>query len=357
MNTERKLFKWKRVAIDFDGTLVEQIHQAYTTDDYFKNDLSIPVKPGAAETTQWLQDQGFEILIFTCRPDYHRKYMEKILDDAYIKYDYILFYTKPLVDLYIDDKGFRFQSWPATQEWIEQNLDAPFKPNAIGMEPQNDFEDLLRREKARVTLSDTEKSVLDVGCGSGRLWQVCDPKLIPNQLSGVEPDDVLRLSANKTHLFEGVSSVSTWLDLEQYDLVTIFGVLEHVEDPLSLLAEYRDVNEVVATVPNANSFHRMVGVQADMIKAIDELGPQDIEVGHQRVFTYYGFHSLISMFANLYGYKISKFGSCGFKFTNSTEMMQFADRWDAINKSAEISGLVGSYAHSGAELYCRLEKR
>lgn len=40
-----------------------------------------------------------------------------------IVHDYIMFYTKPRVDLYIDDKGFRFENWTSTREWIAKKID------------------------------------------------------------------------------------------------------------------------------------------------------------------------------------------------------------------------------------------
>ena len=113
------IFRHKRVAIDFDGTLVEESKNVF--EDFEKN---IPLRglPGSSQTTTFLKNNGFEILIFTCRPDYHRKYMEKILDDNKISYDYILFYTKPRVDLYIDNKGYRFENWASTESWIKEKL-------------------------------------------------------------------------------------------------------------------------------------------------------------------------------------------------------------------------------------------
>ena len=113
------IFKYKRVAIDFDGTLVEEtknINKAFELNEH------LYALNGAAETTQELKNKGFEILIFTCRPDYHRKYMETILQKNNISYDYILFYTKPRVDLYIDNKGYRFENWSDTNQWISERL-------------------------------------------------------------------------------------------------------------------------------------------------------------------------------------------------------------------------------------------
>lgn len=114
------IFKHKRVAIDFDGTLFEDMGDIEKS---FLNNTELNPIIGASETTKFLKEKKFEILIFTCRPDYHRKYMEDLLNKNNIKFDYILFYTKPRVDLYIDDKGFRFNNWKSTMDFITQNLD------------------------------------------------------------------------------------------------------------------------------------------------------------------------------------------------------------------------------------------
>ena len=42
------------------------------------------------------------------------------LDNANICRLYFL--HKPRVDLYIDDKGFRFESWENTHDWIQKSL-------------------------------------------------------------------------------------------------------------------------------------------------------------------------------------------------------------------------------------------
>lgn len=113
------IFRHRRVAIDFDGTLFAD--EGNVDESFAKRSDLKPMK-NASMTTNWLRENGFEILIFTCRPDYHRVYMEGLLAKADIAFDYILFYTKPRVDLYIDDKGFRFENWDQTKEWIASKL-------------------------------------------------------------------------------------------------------------------------------------------------------------------------------------------------------------------------------------------
>jgi phosphoglycolate phosphatase-like HAD superfamily hydrolase len=114
-----EIFKYKRVAIDFDGTLFEDSSDIFYN---FKENIQLKPLADVSEVTKFLKEQGFEILIYTCRPDYHRRYMEDLMIKNNISFDYILFYTKPRVDLYIDDKGFRFENWQQTKEWIGDRL-------------------------------------------------------------------------------------------------------------------------------------------------------------------------------------------------------------------------------------------
>src|SRR5688572_16551136 len=102
---KRPTFKWRRVAIDFDGTLVANPVAPATSDSNFRDNRPLEAMPGAANATAWLRLSGFEILVFTCRQDYQRAYIEKQLRDNDITWDYIVFYAKPHADLYIDDKG------------------------------------------------------------------------------------------------------------------------------------------------------------------------------------------------------------------------------------------------------------
>jgi SAM-dependent methyltransferase len=65
-------------------------------------------------------------------------------------------------------------------------------------------------------------------------------------------------------------------------------VLEHVDDPLSLLQKYakflKPGGSIFIAVPNANSLHRQVGVEAGLLNSIYNLGKEDLASGHQRYF-------------------------------------------------------------------------
>jgi SAM-dependent methyltransferase len=342
------LFKHKRVAIDFDGTLVEESSNIFKD---FDNDVDLKVLPGAREATSHLKKNGFEILIFTCRPDYHRKYMERILDMGGVSYDYILFYTKPRVDLYIDNKGYRFENWEDTKKWIDRKL----SPNNINQEPQGPIEEKLRKQKLSFSsfFEMSGKRILDVGCGSGDVFSEIETN---NQLFGIEPDRVLRDTALSKDIYIDIYTSSSEVDLSSFDYVTFFGVLEHIENRQDFLKEYSSAQKMFITVPNANSFHRLLGVKLGFIEKPESLTPGDLEIGHKIVYNEKSLREEVSLFASKHGFRISRMGTSSFKFTSSREMELFEDRFDKICELSEEIGLIGDDKYFGAELFVELEK-
>ena len=345
-------FKHKRVAVDFDGTLFEDCGNINLT---FEADKVLNVKPGASDATSWLRAQGFEILIFTCRPDYHRKYLELHLNNNKISYDYILFYTKPRVDLYIDDKGYRFNNWAETQKWVEGKLFDEGSLLQISQQPNNPYESILRKEKiSRINLT-AYKSILDVGCGDGDALLGIDLHEI--HVDAVEPDEELREKAKSKEIYKKIYTNVNQCNISKYDCIFILGVLEHIENDFNFLMQFNGANELFITVPNANSFHRYIGLELGLIKNLEELGPQDFSVGHVRYYTYESLKRLIDEFINATtGYSVVKYGTSSLKISSSAEMSRFGDRALAINKAADEIGVTGDNREFGAEIYCLIRR-
>jgi len=95
---------YKRIALDYDGTLVEDVSP----------DTDGKATEGAREFTEKLRNEGWEILISTCRPDWQRRELEHNLRSQGIIFDYIFYYQKPGVTVYVDDKAMRFEN-----NWLE----------------------------------------------------------------------------------------------------------------------------------------------------------------------------------------------------------------------------------------------
>jgi SAM-dependent methyltransferase len=75
---------------------------------------------------------------------------------------------------------------------------------------------------------------------------------------------------------------------EPYDAVLALFVLEHVDDPVSLLRTARSWlrpgGSLIAVVPNAESLHRQLAVRMGLHAKLDDLSDRDRLVGHLRVY-------------------------------------------------------------------------
>ena len=75
----------------------------------------------------------------------------------------------------------------------------------------------------------------------------------------------------------------------EFNTVLATYVLEHVDDPVGLLARVKSWlaldGLVIIAVPNADSLHRKLAVAMDLQKRTTDLGDTDRTCGHQRVYT------------------------------------------------------------------------
>lgn len=109
------MVKEKAIAIDFDKT----IHRY--SKGYLGGEIYDPPFDGCRKALELLQEQGYKIIIYSVRnldhPDHHTgkleanqiAQMKTWFKNYHIPYD--SFWTepgKPQVDLFIDDKGYRF---------------------------------------------------------------------------------------------------------------------------------------------------------------------------------------------------------------------------------------------------------
>ncbi|MGK0462911.1 MAG: 2-polyprenyl-3-methyl-5-hydroxy-6-metoxy-1,4-benzoquinol methylase [Candidatus Azotimanducaceae bacterium] len=75
-----------------------------------------------------------------------------------------------------------------------------------------------------------------------------------------------------------------------YDCVLAMHVLEHVDDPISLLSKMRDWvtpgGDIILIAPNMCSLHRQLAVEMGLQEQLDDLSARDLVVGHQRVYSH-----------------------------------------------------------------------
>lgn len=76
---------------------------------------------------------------------------------------------------------------------------------------------------------------------------------------------------------------------QKYSIISMGFVLEHVDDPVKLLAKYKSFlnNEGVmyVGVPNAMSLHRIIGNNAGFLDDIKQMSEADYACGHRRFLT------------------------------------------------------------------------
>jgi len=100
---------------------------------------------------------------------------------------------------------------------------------------------------------------------------------------------VLNALKNKFPEFEFVHSLfEEFKPEEKFDTILMTHVLEHVRDPIELLKMTKEwVSEegiIIIVVPNAFSFHRMLGLEMGLLDDLHELNESDKSVGHRRVY-------------------------------------------------------------------------
>jgi len=75
---------------------------------------------------------------------------------------------------------------------------------------------------------------------------------------------------------------------EKFDTIILMHVLEHVRDPVSVLKRIArhlsPKGKLILAVPNALSFHRLLGAEMGLLKTPYSLNASDRKVGHRRVY-------------------------------------------------------------------------
>lgn len=337
--------KQRIVAVDFDGVLCADSPNVYAD---FVNEHHQPLMAGAVEGMAWLRKQGFEIVIYTCREYGQRKFLETFLSHHGLEHDYIVFHGKPRADFYIDDKAVRFTNWPDVVKTLSHGAEKNFHA-----EPNTLFEESLKRERWNY-IPRIAGSLLDVGCGRAPFW----PEWV-ECVDVVEPDAASRLVVENHARVEGVHADVLEVNTDSYEMAVALGVLEHVEEPQSFLASLSGAKKIFITVPNAESFHRGVGLLMGLLPDYEHLSVADFAVGHQRYYTASRLEDELGVFCRAQGYRIKSFGSCGFKVADNETMatlLSTSGLITAVNAHARKVGLIGENMFAGAELFALLVK-
>ena len=110
---------------------------------------------------------------------------------------------------------------------------------------------------------------------------------------------------------------------EKFDTIILNHVLEHIENPVSLLKKIKTWMSpdgvLIIGVPNAKSFHRLAAVKMGLLNSEYELNERDHELGHYRV---YDFEALIKDCSKA-ELKVYSKGGLFLKFLSNTQIKEF----------------------------------
>ena len=139
---------------------------------------------------------------------------------------------------------------------------------------------------------DKEQRVLEVGVGSGDVTEMLAKYFRTLTCVDLEKENI-KLAKNRVKNRGGVKFIcKDMADMyfpHQFDQIILFGILEHLVDPVLALAKLApwlaDNGRMHVLVNNASSIHRWVGVALGMMESVEDLTESDIKLGHYRVYT------------------------------------------------------------------------
>lgn len=155
-----------------------------------------------------------------------------------------------------------------------------------------------------------------------------------------------------------IHSMFETLDLNlKFDTIILGHVLEHVQNPILVLRhikQYLSVDGIILIdVPNAESIHRLVGVEMGLIDNVHILNKADLSIGHRRVYDL----ALLKKDVQQAGLKIKKEGGLFLKFLSNSQITRLLEKKIINQNTVNALVILGEkYPNLAAEIYLVCQK-
>lgn len=192
----------------------------------------------------------------------------------------------------------------------------------------------------------TGRRVLEMGCATGELTSLMAP--LAEEYHVVEGSS-RNVEAARRRVPQAAYFTSLWESFEppdRYSDILLVCALEHVEDPVSVLRSARrwlaQDGRLHVIVPNADSLHRLVGVEMSVLSQRTSLSESDLRVGHRRVYV---LDTLLSDLSQG-GFALLHWQGVFLKFLSNRQMLGWD--WSLIHALHQVGRL---FPGSCAEIY------
>lgn len=227
--------------------------------------------------------------------------------------------------------------------------------------PYEQYQAKYRRKKILELMNERKPAnVLEIGCALEPLFKYYSDF---EKMVVVEPAEYFfeqaRLQAEKKQkdiiciqsFFE--ESVETLKKLEiEFDYIVLSGLLHEVEYPKQFLEAVRQVcgkkTVIHINVPNANSIHRLLAKEMNLIEDVHELSEQQKMMQQNRV---YDMDSLSSIVQEC-GFQIEEKGSLFLKFLTAKQMQRMLEEGIVGEEISEgMDRMIKYFPEYGSEIY------
>lgn len=207
---------------------------------------------------------------------------------------------------------------------VQEVISKEYLKNDSSMDVDSRIINILSKKVVELTVG---PQVLEMGVGVDQYTEKIIKKF--GHSSVVEISELL-VSKIKARYGEKVTPyLSAFEDFNpsmKFDSILATNVLEHVKDRIGLLINVKnwlnESGELIITVPNAESIHRLMGVELGILKSIYSLSESDLRIGHRVVYD----KGNLELDIIAAGYKIVSTHNTYLKMLSNSQMSEFTDQ-------------------------------